>query len=143
MVSLMPPCLRAMTVPSKTWIRSREPSLMRTCTRTVSPTFASGSSSFMYWLFRALTKSISLSSLNIRRSCVHMPQRTHLDFRPIKYSMKFHENQALFTKIFTNIFIYLQKYKHFLQTFSSTFTNIFSLTFFIFYHSLIIIYHRL
>ena len=68
-----------------------------------------------YWLFRALTKSISLSSLYIRRSCARFsPQRTHLVSRPIKYSMRIYKNQALFTKIFA-------LFQHFFNVIASVF----------------------
>ena len=36
-VSEIPPPRRLITTPSNTWIRSREPSTIRTCTRKVSP----------------------------------------------------------------------------------------------------------
>src|SRR5213593_2882379 len=41
-ISRLPPPLRRITVPSKTWMRSLSPSTTRTCTRTVSPGLKAG-----------------------------------------------------------------------------------------------------
>src|SRR5438552_7327297 len=43
-ISRLPPPLRRITVPSKTWMRSLSPSTTRTCTRTVSPGLKGGNS---------------------------------------------------------------------------------------------------
>lgn len=64
--------LLGMTVPSKTWIRSRAPSLTFTCTRTVSPTCTWGTSFSSCSLFSALIRSMDISSCLYRRSCRHV-----------------------------------------------------------------------
>src|SRR5690606_29049537 len=55
-VAVAPPPWRAMTTPSKTWIRSRPPSTTRTCTFTLSPARKLGMSS-RSWAFSSSCRS--------------------------------------------------------------------------------------